>query len=379
MADPIVIPEDPEDEFEDADWEEVIDSAKPGGPDGHTQDNSEATLVITVPMKKVRSATRRIMGYSIADNSTPWRLRRPEIPLRHPRWPWLWTSGVSVEPWNPAGNTANSGNKPYVPSVEPIGRIEKTANFTRANLTVRFSRAPGNLWSDDDDNFDPEKEYTRFVRLEEVDPQLDLIVAETGAENTSFHWAETNADTGGPPTGPDPTARFSGGVVERRSQCRYKLAWRGVSVGYVSDTDLPFLRPKRIMDALGTLNSTAMLGDAGTYKPGTLLLDSVALRLYEAPVRTDEFTGLWQLDIILGWLYHDPPRGTVNPSTGIDPVAEVDRRYGHLLLPWRGGAPGEGGSIWYYATRGPNKGTYSGYGSLPLTDHHDVFKHVEDV
>lgn len=382
MPDPFIIPESPAAEFNDSDWKELIEQAKPGGPDVASNQGCEATLVITVPMAKARAAQRRILGYSKADAGSPYRLRRPSLPWRHPRYPWLWSDAVSIAAHNPAGVTGNMtgstvNNAPWVAPIEPTLAPAKTASYTRADITVKFNRAPGDIMGDDDPFFTPGQEWQRFVKLEEMDPTLELIVAEGGADNTSFYFAETStpaptATAGGPLTGEVEGARFPGGVVERRQTTKYTLCWRGVSLGYISDTDLPFLHPAKILAGMGKVNSVPFIGSAGR-KKDTLLFDSLKLRLYEAPVRTSEVTGLWQCDLYLGFNEFDPDRGTIVQATGVDPVSPGSRRYGWQLMPWRRGG-------WFLATRaqtvGGGAGTYSGRPAFDTYDMHKIFSHV---
>jgi hypothetical protein len=367
-----VIPEDPDNEFDsDADWAEWIDQLKPGGPAALSNEGQEDVLVGDVPPNKLRAAARRVLGYSVADDGSPYRLRRV-LPWRHPRFDYLFASGFTAEFYNPAGNPDNDENKPYIPAVTDTDPPQKTANYTRARCSVKFGRAPGRVMDDEDQEFIDlgEEEWLRFTQLDAFEPQLELQVVE-GTDGSSMYFAETSA---GPPPGPNvgppstnPNATpFQAGFYVRKTTSRQTVAWKGVDELYICEEgDGPLLRPTRLLNALGTVNAETLWGR----KPGTMLLDGIKLRRYQAPVSV--FGGgaaLWQHDVYLTWLEFDPKRGAP------DQTPATNNRYGHLLQPYRGDRR------WYYATSGDRTtaGTLGGRPALESTDHRELFRHVAD-
>ena len=371
----IIIPEDPANEWDDADWNELIDTMKPGGADAMSHERSEAVLEAIVPANKARAAARRLMGYSLADSGTPWRLRRYETPFCHPRWPWLWCSDVGIELAHPKGNT----DKPhpdyagkFLPQDDAVDWVgygpDLVGKYMWAKLTARFTEVNCPILPDGDANWsDSQPEYNRFVGLVEMAPRTEIVTAESAQDGGSFKFAETDDPTaaGSPTAG---TTTFDGSVYVYKTEAAYTLVWKGVEESYCCAGNFIMPKPTRLLNALGKVNGTQFINS--DFPKQTLLFDGLRGKRYQFPVRTNSTTGLWAWDWYLSLVFADPTRPTAVKDSAGNPIASGTRARGHQLRPWRGSRK------WYYATRGANAGLYSGEPLLEETEFADIFKHV---
>lgn len=373
----VVIPESPADEWDYTEWRERMAAQKPGGPGVYSLQTSEETLSVDIPDHQRRSALRQILGWAWADDAAPWRLHRPSVGLQHPVIPWLWADSVSWQPYNPLAKlqpdlTARA-------KVESVGLPDYSpayaGRYSRAEATVRFKPIFWRQYRDDDLSWSEgyvDREWMRSFGVVNKAHQLDLISAEGANDESQLYWAE------GGPSGPGQVV-FGGTQFVRVSKTVFKMVWKNVPINYTcgemdftTNTIASFLMPlpRRLVRALGTVNSVPFPGDLSPFKAGTLLLTGVEETPYQQPVRTDSEFGLWAADYVLTWEYFNPPR---DPASVTRPAGR-SVKYGHHLFPYRQTR------YWYLATAGTagTRGTYDGKTVLEEIDHHDLFRHVND-
>ena len=376
----VVIPEAPADEWDYTAWRERMAAQKPGGPGVYSLQTSEETLSVDIPDNQRRSALRQILGWSWADDAAPWRLHRPSVGVQHPVIPWLWADSVSWQPYNPLAKLqADLTARAKVESVGfPDYSPDYAGRYSRAEATVRFKPVFWKQYRDDDLEWSEGyagKEWMRSFGVVNKAHQLDLISAEGANDDSQLEWAE------GGPDGPGQVP-FGGTQFVRASRTTFKMVWKNVPINYTCGEQVfntseiaSFLMPlpRRLVRALGTVNSVPFPGDNSPFLAGTLLLTGVEESPYQQPVRTDSEFGLWAADYVLTWEYFNPPRDPASTqrfaTTGPAPV-----KYGHHLFPYR---PTR---YWYLATAGTDttRGTYDGKTVLEEIDHHDLFRHVND-
>jgi hypothetical protein len=377
-----VIPEAPADEWDLDDWVEKVAQEKPGGAGAFSHQMSEDTLVITLPGNQVRSCIRQVLGWAWSDVAAPWQLRREAVAVQHPRYPWLRADAVSVQPHNPLAQLQTDLTyKPKSPGVGFPGYApEYHACYARADVTVRFRPVYYQQWSDYDPTWDARagKEWLRNFGCLNKAYELDLISAEGANDEATLYWAEgvVNGAGDGPRSPGDP---FNGSQFVRVNKTRIRMIWKNVPVEYacgevvLNDANIAteiMPLPRRLVRALGMVNSAAFPGSSSPYGAGTLLLSGVEEILYQQPVRTDTDYGLWAADYILTFDYTNPP---INDSAVTNPAGQTRKRGWHLY-PWR--VDGK----WYFASKGAAgvRGTYSGRSQLEEMDFHDLFRHVSD-
>lgn len=341
MPAPVVVIEQPEDEFGEADWRETLAAFQPGGGDIISTERSEATLVAEIPARKRRSAARFLLGYHWADNGTPYRLHR-QTPVRHPHYPWLFASSVHFSQWLPVGNPDDPDGQGRAKrlAAEPGEPLAAQGNYNRAYATVLFSQPPYQVLDDDDIWFSESDRF--FDRWTQISPRLDLLSADTGRQMV---FAEG-------PSGNPNGKPFQGEVAEFRQVSYYQAVWHAVPSSYVCDGDGV---PTKLMRAIGCLNDDTWMG----FARNTVRFDPPEFRRYLWPIWTDEAVGgAYMYDITLNIAVFDPPASVVSPL-----------RRGWNLFPWARGGGSGGGPGWYTAQR--SDGTYY----LPEIDLDTIFDH----
>jgi hypothetical protein len=369
-----IIPEDPADEFDPDEWHEAFEAGgqKAGGAAVMSHARQENGYQILVPANKVRAATRRLLGYSVADTAAPYRLSRPETPFADPVFPWLWADGVTWAFLGPKGDPLREhpeypSGTAYLPQQDRknTGFPEATTRYQWAVGTVRFAQVGGSLGDGDDAN-DPEER--RYLWLDKLQPSNQIVVAE-GAGTDQFRWAEGPGDglarpVPGSGAGADP-ALTSAATYTYKTTCGYTVVWKCVEQTYccVGPDAMPF--PRRLLAGLGKVNETPFLTDGTAdgdkwHPSGTLLLDAIEGYRYQLPLNTTGATGLWAWDWRLTITWFDPTRGKTDPAG----------KRGHFLLPFRFDGR------WYLATRGPAAGSPAGIKTVEEFDFAELFKHV---
>jgi hypothetical protein len=338
---PIIIPEPPESEFDpETDWLETLDQTQPGGGDLVSCDRSEGQLVGSIPFRKKRDASKKILGYSYADAGAPYEMHRV-APWRHPAMPWLWATGVRFAGFSPVGNATDPDfqNFPKIESPEPDYDLAAYGCYNRAAVAVSFGQLPF-LVIDDDEAGGLLTEYQRyFVQWAEIESALDTINAQTG----EILWAE----------GPKAGQAIQQGISEYRVITRYTARWIQVPETYLFDQG----QAKKIQAAIGTLNNATFLG----FPAQTLLFQPPRFRRYAQPVYTADGQGLFAYDVDLTWLFFDPVQAAASPL-----------KRGWQLLPDSSGKVGANGAAWYTAKRSIGSSVYL----WPETDHSKIFDHV---
>lgn len=117
------------------DWQEAIADQQPGG-DAFSLESGESSLTVLVPWLKARSFVRFVLGWSYADQDSPYRLRR-ELPQYHPRFSWLRASTVSFQSIAPVG-VQNVGTK----VAGAFSNSLPIAKYDKMLATVRFTDHP---------------------------------------------------------------------------------------------------------------------------------------------------------------------------------------------------------------------------------------------
>lgn len=388
----VIVPEDPADEWALDEWLEEMADAKPGGPAVMSPQQMAATEVIRVPANKARSAVRQILGYSIADNDS-FLLERPEVPLNHPWFRWLWADSCSVQFVNPLGNTDyehpdSTVDNPLYQAKQASDAFvdygpEYTGRYGTALITVQFRHYPWVVWADWDTSWEDfvGEEWRRMCVMSGMKPKLDLIAAE-GTDTGKLRFAERDAAfaAGGENPTPGPAGTiFDGAVYVRKSQTSYTVCWRCVEEQYLTGaypddvTDgLVMPRFPRFERFLGTVNSAELFG----HPKNTLLFADYWTTRYPLPVRTNYDFGLIAHDVYMVFDAFDPPRPTgVKNSAGAD-ILDANRKRGHLVFPFRPNSS----KHWFAAAAGDGTtaGTYSGAFVLEELDHTELFRHADD-
>lgn len=384
----VIIPEDPDDEWDLEEWKEVMGSQKPGGAAAFSLAMSEHVYVIQVHANQVRSCLRQLLGYAWADAVAPYQLHREAVPVQDPQFPWLYADSVAVNFKTPLG-TALDGTLEGKAKVSGVGFSSRNyspeyyGRYGDAEVTVRFRPVNYRLFLDADITWSEGyagKEWMRNFGPMGKQVALDLITAEGGSDDASLYFAEGGGT--GPVSGPSGTP-FGGTQFVRVSKTVFRMIWKCVPLAYTSgefqftEAEIgSFLMPlpERLSVGLGRVNSTPFPGSASRHKAGTLLLSAVEEIPYQQPVRTDSDFGLWAADYILTFEHLDPKRDS-SAVQNLGGGGAVDVKYGHHLYPWRKTRK------FYYATAGSSttKGTYAGKGQLGQQDFHNLFRHVNDT
>lgn len=394
-----ITPEDAADEWDLAKWLEYMAERKPGGPSAFSFQQQSASEVIRVAGNQVRSCVRQVSGYSLADN-TSFALTREEVPLQHPWWPGLWADATSVQYVNPLGSPdypVTGGFQPKKPGIadELYGPLV-TGNYGSAEVTVQFRNYPWTVWSDADPGwltyFDDAagvsryQEWRRLLVNSSVTPKLDLINSQGVSEDGKLYFAEydpaaiADSPKAGPGIFPFNGTPFDGAVYARVQQTGYEICWRQVEEqyligGYPADIHDALAMPNlaRLDAYLGYVNSTPFLG----HPKNTLLFSGWhGVRASFPGVRTNFQFGLIGWDIYLVLDKYDPLRPpTVSDFAGL-PIAEVDRKRGHLVFPYRPNPKHYN----FTATSGntTDQGTYDGSTALGELELRDLFRHRDD-
>ena len=403
MPRPQILLEFPEDEFDlQTEWKEVVAPVRSNSA-SFSLGNSEDAITVEVPWNKIRSFIRQVCGYSVADVGSPYKLGRPEVPIRHPRFPWMWADSVSVQAWNPLGDvnpnydqyaTADEWWKvqtkwPGIDSFtygnygEPYLSPPFEVNYKQAYATVRFKEFPAPVFRDDDPTWtSSSKEYQRFVALVQATPKNEIVSAAGGTEGTALWWADSSAAIVGPPIiAVGPTAggsaaggkEFKGSVYTFKQQVGFSVLWKQVEESYIIDDSLDNYMimpvPARLMAHLGTVNSATFCGQP----PGTLLFSGLGLKRFQQPLPTDSDFGLFAYDVTLQFDYFKPKRpATVIKSLGPTGGSPADKQGWHCF-------PFGPNGYWYAATRGSTttQGTYSGETLIRETAFEDMFLSVQ--
>ena len=339
------------DPFTEDDWKEAVATWKPAGGDTFTNRGADATIVVNIPVAKAQSATNWVLGYSFADDASPWELHRVPGP-GHPRWgPQMRPDAVAFDFAAPQGNP-DEDNNAYTTSAFGGAGVDRHANYTHCVMTVKFGLRNYLLYEDDDPEWSG-LESDRYVTAYDVQAQVEMI----SADNTAYiKFVETNAS--GPPNvtpGDANQSSFQGAVGERLTQTIYKLKWWEVPKFYICDADGI---PAKLEAAVGKVNSDTFRGHA----PGTLLMMPPEMELLQFPYYSEDGRAEYY-NVGLSMLKFDPTPGATSPLAR-----------GHNLFAWRTGGGVAGGPGWFLATR---DGTVAGPRYIEETAFADVFTHVE--
>jgi hypothetical protein len=152
-----ILPEDEESTFDpDSDIKEIIGDEQPGGGSTFALEDAEATLVYVLDWRKCRSFVRFMLGFSYADEGSPYKLRR-ENPQIHPSAPTLTASSVHFSAIAPKKNAdsvkkSEPENTPNYPAVfvdTQDTALSKTGLYDSVYATVRFTPKPWQFFPDE--------------------------------------------------------------------------------------------------------------------------------------------------------------------------------------------------------------------------------------
>lgn len=385
MAAPTVIPEDPDDEWNLSLWQEQVEDRRPGNA-VFSYSQSAVTETIVVPANQVRSCVRQLLGYSLA-NHTTYLLERKEVPVRHPWWRHLWADSVQVQEIVPlAQPQADGTTKAKKDADDPdLYAPAATGRYGHSLVTVQFRHLPWLVWRDDDDLWATYlgEEWRRFTACTSVRPILDIQTVDADAKSQFVFAERDQADVANSPrVGPGGKPIPNGQIPYRKQQVGFSLLWRGVEETYLTgpypdDVYAGFLLPdyERLNRYMGCVNAVTFLG----HKPGTLLFDYEVVGRYPFPgVRTNYDFGLIGVDILMKFTLYRPPQPAAVIDSNGNVVADGDRWYGHLALPF---APNPN-HYHFVATAGTDatRGTLPGSSRLALEplDFYDLFYHHDD-
>lgn len=343
------------------DWREVAENTEKGGSN-FADDAQEDVLVGYIPWNKRRDALKFFKGFAVADQGSPWRLRRVQ-PHRHPDYPWLRAYDVSFSGVVLQANALNPNSSPYDES--PFDDSRRT-RFTHALTTVRY-RAHKNcrFLEDDDPNLtQPSDEWRRNVIIDPPQPLVEALTVTGGLSQLQF--AETGA------TGPTVHTPFGVPLGERQLKLAFRMLWMHVPWNYLTENEFVF-QPTRIMDALGTVNDTLCFSDvAQGFAAETLYFGGVQFSFFPLwAVSTDLTQPLMFVNVLFDFHYFNPPLG-----------ASVPYRKGWNNMPWGGNGTIGSDGLYYYCTRNgnlPNHPTDPGAPFIRTSNFNDMFKHVQDI
>ncbi len=326
--------------YSKSDWKEVIENAQPGGGDTFSLQASSGNLVIKVPWLKARSFIQFVLGFSYADEGSPYRLRR-KLPVQHPRFPWMTATNVSFSGQVPVGvNDVGTKVAGIFSSSLPV------AKYDHLIATVSFADQPWDFLPDSDAST-PAAETRRYTYFDPV-PSIEIISAE-GLNNIKFAYSPGVPD--GPPNEPIP-APF--GTL--MAKVTYTLNWMQVAQEYISSAASQVFFPSKILGCVGRVNTTTFMG----FGPGTLLLQPPVFQRFRFPLTTA--TGVYGY---FGWNIRFPMQyfnPTAGPQAGVPPGIIYA---GHQLIPWRSNLS------WYPCQR--EDGSSKLY---PEADFNNIFTHV---
>ncbi len=328
------------------DVREMIEITQPGGGEAFSLESGDATSVYLVPWDKQRDFIFKFLGFSYADNKSPWRLHRIN-PVYHPRFPWLTASTVSFSAIGPLKNDDNTGT--YVQGVYPsLAGCIKVAQYEWVIATVRFVDRP---WTFLDDAqvlsagsgtaYAGEPYRNTYFT---PSPSVEIISAE-GLNN--ILWANNQFS----PTSPGNIIPAPFGTLMSKTLLSFRWMW--VPNEYVSGPNSLTFTPKWIDSCVGKVNSDTFLG----YAPGTLLLQAPTYERFRFPVPTiDGVYGYFGWNIGLNFQFFDPPRGSqdgtltsgAGTTAGTITLAVAFTNFsvgGTVDVQWAGGGHREGMTV----------------------------------
>ncbi len=348
MPPTIWYPEEPEDEFDFAtDWVEAIDArSQPGGGISLTETAQDATLIGYVPANKLRSAARYFLGFSYADTDAPYLLYR-EPPMVHPQMPSLRCYGFGGVGDILKANPDNLTNSPYIvsPFEGPQGEELRYTSWQNQLVTLKFKSFGRMRFLLDDQISGYADEIKRYTRSFSDSAVQTLSV--DGRSNLAFAEGEPGAAH----------QVFPAPIAQLLAKVSLRVLWASVPHEYLS-TNVDFLRPKKLMERLGTVNDAEYIGNA----KGTLLFTSFSAEEVLYPVLSvnpsESILSGW--NITFSFEQFDPKKG----------VPDSEFR-GHRIFPYSINGK------WYYAWRADHTDDTTKE-LFPLTDYNKLTQHVQD-
>jgi hypothetical protein len=339
------------------DIKEILADEQPGGGDTFALEQQDATLVYVIPWKKRRAFTRYVLGFSYADRSSPYRMRR-ENPIPHPSTPMLRAqtihfSAVGIKAYD--DNEEDDGDiLANVPAVFTDEGLAKTGSYDMCWATVRFVNYP---WT-----FRPDvyvtavaDELNRNFYADPV-PSVELLAAEGGT--SQLQYSETDP-AGGAVKGTVIGTQFATQVAK----FTYNYHWMWVAEQYLSSDPYVF-SPDNLMSRVTMVNRTAFLGK----RAGTMLMNAPQFQRFRFPIETyDNLYPFYGWNIRLPLVFFNPPKAIPDLAANYPGVAVDDIPRGHRC------APNRTNGKWVGAYREDKK-----HYLLQERDLYDGFRHISD-
>jgi hypothetical protein len=321
----------------DTDIKELFElsGTQPGGGDTFSLESAEGVLVFLIDWRKARAFTRWVLGFSYADEVSPFKLRR-ENPQMHPRFPKLSAATVHFSSVAPKANTDTGvpARAPNYPAVFTLpGALNKMGFYDSCYCTVRYVQRP---WDFRPDGYVdvPTDELDRNCYVTAL-PVVELLNAEGGTSQLLWEEGDAVAASADKPKQGEAITNI---FATRISKIRYILNWMWVPESYLS-RDVNVFFAEKLWSCIGKVNSTPFLGRPA----GTLLCDAPKMDRFQFPVSAfDGLNGFFGWNIQLPLTYFNPTLGV--PESG-DPLLDNTKARGHRTLPWRGS------NTWFGAER----------------------------
>lgn len=299
------------------DVSELHGDEQPGGGDAFALEAGEATLVYRFNWLKARSFVRFMLGFSFADRTKPYRLRR-ENPQPHPRYGYLTAASVHFSSHAPSsgGDDAVPARAPNFPAVYGDIDLTKTGKYLETWATVKFVDRP---W-----NFRPDGFVTTYSDelfrncYWDHQPNIEMLSAEGPLAQLKF---SATGDGGPSTTPPTPIPSPFGTLLTKTT---FFLNWMWVPESYLS-SDPNLFDPVRIRERVGFVNDRKF----GKWGTGTVQMMPPQMTRFRFPVAT--FDGLFPFygwNIRIPFVHFQPrPRGESNAAFADDILAGQKAAY----------------------------------------------------
>ncbi len=230
-------------------WKEYTGRVAWAGDISFAVDRSTATSAMIVNGEDLNEVYPQLCGYSKRIGSGPLLFR--QLPMRHPRFPWLYCAAVvKTEGWTPE-DEANT---------DVLGKNTLNyANYRFYKLTLQFNAPSYDVGANGAD------EWTRFTTRRR-EPSAEYITRQKGA----FVYGEGSFGVDG--------QYFKGSVGQLVAKVRLRWMWWMLpEQGLMNGNQIPV----NIENAIGKVNAYDFAG----YKAGTLLMEAPKYTDCDLPVR----------------------------------------------------------------------------------------------
>lgn len=322
-----------------ADWVELAAQDQPGSGGSYAYEDAVETIVGHIPSKKKYDARRKILGYSYADDASPWELHRVH-PLQHPDERHMRAVTVDMAGFNLLGRVLDEeAEYPELVGYDaPLvsGTFGNRPRYSRQLCSVKFRAHPHDFLSDADMTdlafppYDRLPEYFRNCTIfDTTDPVLQVVAA--GSE-PYLRWIDRPAGGANPqPTSggqPNTEGLAKGEIPVFFSQASLVLVWHRVPYEYIAD---PYL-PSKILKCMGRVNNENNW--LGAFPRGTLKLEAPRIKkAIQAHIRVQSPNHIAPMvcDVMLPFTFVDPDPAPVVDGGG---APTTPKFRGWNLFPW---------------------------------------------